>query len=63
MTEEQMQSAQKQLIYLLGCAVRGEKPDSDRITDCDHIMEIAANHMLTAAAAYAKMTWNTPTSN
>ena len=53
MTEEQMQSAQKQLIYLLGCAVRGEKPDSDRITDCDHIMEIAANHMLTAAAAYA----------
>jgi hypothetical protein len=53
MTEEQIQIVRQQLIYLVGCAVRNEKAEADRIPEPETVLDMASSHMLSAAAAMA----------
>ena len=53
MTGVQMHQAEQDVICLVGCAVRGETPDPERLADLDAVYTVASRHMLTAAVAIA----------
>ena len=53
MTEEQKRIAAQSVIYLAGCAVKGETPDPGKITNIDDIFAVTSEHKIAAAVAIA----------
>ncbi len=53
MTEKQKRIAAQSVIYLAGCAVKGETPDPGKLSNIDDIFAVASEHKVAAAVAVA----------